>query len=107
RDGRPMGAHDRSGRVAEFREMLSACDMRASSAPSIDEVGQWAKQVFSGHYEEFVKDYERTEFVSRVRDRKCEGCGCIIDLGRLYQVPDTTRCWSCQIKLETGGKGGS
>ncbi len=104
-DGQLMEEHDRSGQVAEFRKMLSACDMRASSAPSTDEVGQWAKQAFSGAYEEFLRDYKTTEFVSRVRNRKCEGCGCIIDLGRLFQVPETTRCLSCQIESETVNKG--
>jgi RNA polymerase-binding transcription factor DksA len=103
-DGQLMEEHDRSRQVAEFREMLSACDMQGSSAPTADEVGQWVQRSFSREYEEFVRDYKATEFVSRVRNRKCEGCGCIIDLGRLFQVPDTTRCLSCQIEFETGEK---
>jgi RNA polymerase-binding transcription factor DksA len=106
-DGQLMEEHDRSEQVAEFRKMLSACDVEANSAPSIEEVRQWVRQAFRGTYEEFVRDYKTTEFVSRVRNRKCEGCGCIIDLGRLFQVPETTRCLSCQIEWETGKKGQS
>jgi hypothetical protein len=106
-DGRLLETHDRSKEVAEFRSMLSACDLRSCSAPSIDEVERWARQAFSGDYKEFVRDYKWTELVSRVRNRKCEGCGCVIDLGRLLEVPDTTRCLSCQLKLETGNEGQS
>jgi hypothetical protein len=103
RDGKLVDEHDRSGKVAEFRQMLSACDSRASSAPSIEEVTLWVKRSFSGEYEEFVKDYKRTELESRVRGRKCDVCGCVIDLFRLCEFPDTKRCLRCQIEFETEG----
>ena len=57
-----MKEHDRSRQVAEFREMLSACDKQVSSAPTADEVGQWVKRSFSRDYEEFVRDYKATRY---------------------------------------------
>jgi RNA polymerase-binding transcription factor DksA len=100
-DGKLVEEHDRSGKVAEFRQMLSACDNRAGSAASIDEVAHWVKRSFSREYEEFVRDYKRTELESRVRGRKCAVCGCVIDLFRLCEVPNTRRCLPCQIAFET------
>src|SRR5262249_2281467 len=102
-DGKLVEEHDRSGTVAEFRQMLSACESRASSAPSIEELALWVQRAFSVEYQEFVRDYERTELVSRVRGRKCDGCGCVIDLYRLCEFPDTKRCLSCQIAFDTEG----
>jgi RNA polymerase-binding transcription factor DksA len=102
-DGRLVEEHERSGKVAEFRQMLSACDSRESSAPSIEEVALWVKRSFSREYEEFVRDYKSTELVSRVRGRTCDVCGRVIDLFRLCGIPNTKRCLPCQIAFETEG----
>jgi hypothetical protein len=102
-DGRLLEEHDRSCKVAEFRQMLSACDSRASSAPSLEVVARWVKRSFRRDYQEFIRDYKQTDLESRVRGRKCVVCGCEIDLFRLCEFADTKRCLDCQIEFESDG----
>jgi hypothetical protein len=102
-DGKLVEEHDRSEKVAEFRQKLSACDGRERSAPSIEKVALWLEQSFSGVYDEFIKEYKQKELESRVRGRKCEVCRCVIDLYRLCEFPHTRRCLPCQIEFEAEG----